>query len=88
MTTYMVSYDLIAPGKNYDQLIAHLNSYGTHFHVLKSQWLIVTDKSAAEVRDDCRKFLDGNDKILVTVARAPGAWLNLGETDWLQKYLV
>ena len=84
MTTYLVSYDLIAPGKNYDGLIAHLNKF-KHFHILKSQWIIVADQTAVQLRNGCQQFMDVNDKIMVVKITAPGAWNNIGHDDWLKE---
>lgn len=32
MTSYLVTYDLSAPGQKYEKLIEHLKSYGTYSH--------------------------------------------------------
>lgn len=89
MTSYLVSYDLSAPGRNYDELIAHLKSYGTYSHALESTWVIVTDKSSNEVRDAATKYLDANDKLLVLKLSGAGSWrgLRASTTEWLKKHL-
>lgn len=89
MTTYMVSYDLGKPGRDYDGLTKYLEGFGTYWHNLESTWLIVTDKTAGEVRDGASSFLDSSDKLLVAQVRTPGAWRGFGKSgsDWLMKYL-
>lgn len=89
MTSYLVTYDLSAPGRNYNDLIAHLKGYGTYSHSLGSVWVIVTDKSSKQIRDAAQAFLDENDKMLVVRLEGQGAWSNLrpATSDWLKKYL-
>lgn len=86
MSTYIINYDLIAPGKNYDKLYDALKSYGTWAHVLESCWLIKSTSSATEVRDNLSKYIDSNDKLLVTKSGSVGAWKGLKETQskWLK----
>lgn len=89
MPSYVVTYDLTGPDRDYDALIDHLKSYGTYSHALKSTWLIVTTKSAKEVRDAATKHMDKDDKILVVKATGVSAWRNLrpATSDWIHKNL-
>lgn len=89
MTTYLISYDLSKPGRNYDDLIEHLKSYGTYSHPLESVWVIVTTKTAAQVRDAAIEHMDANDKVLVVALTGEGAWRGLrsSTSDWLKKHL-
>lgn len=89
MKTYLVTYDLSAPSRNYDDLFKHLKSYGTWAHPVESVWLVVTDRTAAQVRDAAKAYLDRNDKLFVTKATVDGAWSGLptSTSDWLQKHL-
>lgn len=56
---------------------------------LKSAWLIVSDKSAKEIRDAAGAFLDENDKLLVVKLTGAAAWRGLRETtsDWIHENL-
>lgn len=87
MNTYIINYDLIAPGKNYDRLFEAIKSYGTWAHVLESCWLIKSSLSATEVRNHLVKYIDNNDKLLVAKSGNQGAWRGLKEnqSDWLRK---
>lgn len=89
MAIYLVTYDLSAPGRNYDALYEHLRSYGTYSHPVESVWLVKSSRTAAEVRDATKKHLDGNDKLLVVEAGSSAAWRNLRDatSDWLRKQL-
>lgn len=89
MSTYIVSYDLHKQGQNYDCIIQKLKAYGTHWHVQGSVWIICTDQTAAQVRDNLSPCLDTNDKLLVAKLSGEAAWYgyNQNVTDWLKKNL-
>lgn len=91
MAVYMISYDLNAPGKNYENLIAAIKSFSNWAHPLKSQWLVVSDpNSSIAIRDYLRPHIDTNDQLLVTeVPLQMWAASNLAQeiVDWLQAYM-
>lgn len=89
MSTYIVAYDLQTPGQDYTNLYKHLRSYGTYSHAEESVWVIVTDRSATQVRDAATVYLDKNDKLLVVLSGGVGAWhgMSASTTEWLRKYL-
>lgn len=90
MNTYLVSYDLIRPGKDYSNLIAHLKSYGNWGKPLESVWLIKSSLTAEQVRNAARTHMDGNDKIIVIdVTSRATAWANLPQdvSTWIQNTL-
>lgn len=64
MNRFLVSYDLVAPGRDYSTLYAALDALGAA-RVLYSQWVVRTRLSAAQLRDHLRKYIDSNDRILV-----------------------
>jgi hypothetical protein len=92
MNTLLISYDLGVPetSDDYKKLIAHIKSYGAWAKPLYSVWFIRTDKTCAQVRDETKKFLDANDKLLVmNVADDDWATKSVDKevTDWMKKYL-
>jgi len=90
MTTYLISYDLAEPGRDYAALEKAIQKYGAYCHLQKSVWLIVSEADAAAIRDNLRQYLDENDKIFVAKTSAPAAWSNNYGNDftaWLQKFL-
>lgn len=82
MAVYCVTYDLKAPGKDYSSLHDHLKKYA-YCKRLESFWLIDTQKTASQIRDDLKNVVDSND--VVFVARLQGNWAswNYGCGDWL-----
>lgn len=89
MSTFIISYDLKTPGKNYDDLIKAIESYGTWWHHFGSTWCIVTEKTAAQVRDHLKQHMDNNDKLLVVKSGGEGAWFGFNDkgSQWLKDNL-
>ncbi len=75
MSTYLVSYDLIRPGKDYTHLLEHLRSYSDWAKPLESVWLLKSGLGIAELRNTIQAHMDSNDKILVVdITGKAAAW--------------
>jgi len=85
MATYMVAYDLSAEGQNYECLHKKLKSYGTHWHMQRSVWIVVADQTAAQIRDFLKSCLDNNDKLFVGRLTGEAAWI--GYEDKVSKWI-
>ena len=84
MAAYIVTYDLMKQGQNYDCIIAKLKAYSTHWHMQQSAWIIVSSQTAIEIRNDLLNCLDANDKLFVGQLSA-AAWKSAGADadNWL-----
>lgn len=89
MAAYIVTYDLHQQGQNYSCIIEKLESYGTHWHMQGSVWIISTSLSAAEIRDHLTPCLDSNDKLFVGRLQGEAAWYGYPDniTKWLKDVL-
>ena len=89
MTTYIVTYDLRKPGRNYGDLYNYLKSFGSWCKITESTWAVVTSSSSVEVRDGISRVVDSGDVYAVISSGSSGAWAGTGSevTDWLKKYL-
>lgn len=87
MTTYIVSYDLLVPGQKYECLKRKLEAHGTYWRFQQSAWLVRTNASAAQIRDDLNGCLDSNDKLMVAGLSGEAAWSGYTEQDarWLKQ---
>jgi hypothetical protein len=65
MKTILISYDLQAPGKNYSELIRNLTNYEYWARVLESTWLVKTNYSTEEIKDQVSKHTDPNDRLFI-----------------------
>jgi hypothetical protein len=86
---YVIGYDLNKPGQDYSDLFEALKSYGAWWHHLDSTWIVVTDQSAARVRDNLKQYMDKNDELLVATIGAPAAWSGFDDkgSQWLKEEL-
>ena len=81
MRKYSISYDLLKPGQNYDSLIARLTALGA-VRVEYSHWILKTaTMTAVSIRDDLRRFVDANDRLLVAGLTGEAAWTTLLVAD-------
>ncbi len=63
---YVISYDLNEPGQDYQALYDALKNIGAK-RVLESQWGVRrSNTTAAKLRDHFWRFMDRNDRLLVT----------------------
>lgn len=87
MDTYIISYDLINQ-RNYDELYGAIKSYDSWAHISESTWAVVTSKTAVQVRDHLKKFVDGDDRLMVVKSGKEAAWSNvLCKSQWLKDNL-
>ena len=75
-----VSYDLIAPGKNYDDVIEAVKGLGNWAKVHKSFWYVNSTYTAKQAVEIIRKAADKDDKIYVVDAtNNEASWVNLSD---------
>ena len=85
---YLISYDLRAPGRNYDILYQAIKGYRTWARITESYWAIVTTQSASEIRNYLVQFMDSNDRLFVIKSGKEAAWRNArANSDWLKNHL-
>src|SRR5262245_22307166 len=88
--TYMVSYDLRNPGRDYSKLIDGIKQVAhASAPVLKSDWLIFFFQAEDGIRDELKPLLDESDVLLVVKIRPEEfASYNLDQTllDWLKEH--
>lgn len=87
MSAYIVSYDLMKQGQNYECIIKKLKAY-TSWHMQQSVWIVVSEENVAQIRDNLKSCLDTNDKLFVGKLSA-AAWTTYGaEADkWLMSVI-
>lgn len=89
MAAYMVSYDLITPGKNYEKVIEKIKQSKNWARLGGSAYIVISDLSPAEVRASISAVMDANDKLFVGAIGAPAAWTGMTDevSEWLKKNL-
>lgn len=81
---YAITYDLKAPGRNYDKLHAAITSCGAWWHFLDSTWLVDTTLGAAGIWARLEPHIDQNDNLLVvSIGTDRQGWLPKEAWDWI-----
>lgn len=75
MNTYMITYDLNTPGKDYSSLISRIKSY-SYSKICESAWIVKSNGDTLQVRDDIASVLDKNDRLFVAKLTGQAAWSN------------
>ncbi len=90
MDLFLIGYDLVKEGQNYDGLIQAIKSLpGTGWHHLDSTWVLRSSGTAPEIRDILVRHLGPNDKLLVVQLTGEGAWSGFNDegSQWLMDNL-
>ena len=74
MSTYIVSYDPIGPGKKHDALVARLQSYPSSVQALTATWFVKSDDTAFKVAAALEEILDDDDGVIVNKVHREAAW--------------
>jgi hypothetical protein len=90
VNTLLVGYDLNRPGQDYEALLSQLREFGTWWHHLDSVWLVRTELTAVQLRNELKPLTDVGDEILVIDVTGK-SWAGTGFSDrafdWMQKNL-
>jgi hypothetical protein len=91
VTAYIIGYD-IHPTKDekYENLTEAIKNIGsTWWHHLDSTWVVVSDKTASEIRDVLKNHMYKDDQLLVMKSSGVASWYGFNEngSKWLKKYL-
>ena len=73
---HWIAYDLDKPGQDYRELTTRLKELNA-VRILESDWLLENSASPEAVRDDLLRFLDNNDRVMVSEVYNNAAWRNL-----------
>lgn len=89
MASFIITYDLNSSGQNYTALNDAIKSYGTWAKIATTTYIIVSQKSASNIRDYLNQFIDNNDVLFVAKLQGEAAWCGLNEevSNWLKKNL-
>lgn len=87
--SYLITYDLMSPGQNYNKIKEVITSFNKWANIQQSVWVISTSLSGQEVYDKIRTAIDYNDKLAVFGLNGAGWWNGLSKqvSDWLKDNL-
>ena len=86
MKNFVISYDLIGPNRDYDNLYNAIKDYGSYARVTESFWIVNTNSTSSSIRDNLKSILDENDKLIVLELQGNWATSNISKevNDWLK----
>jgi hypothetical protein len=74
--SYLISYDLDKPGKDYTGIINAIHGMGG-VKCLFSEWFVVTTLNAEQIYNKLAPFIDSNDRLLIVGLSGEAYWYNL-----------
>lgn len=84
----LVSYDLRGSDEtssSYRELIKAIEAYGYYAKLMLSTWIVVTDHSCEQVRDNLLQHMDSNDRLIVGRFPKGASWRNLmASAEWMK----
>jgi enoyl reductase-like protein len=88
MNSYLISFDLVSPGRNYQPVYDYMEKYTDRMKPLQTVYLIQSARSAEDILNDLQKLVDSNDKVLViNINTKVWATYNLPNTaKWLNNH--
>ncbi len=87
MASYLVCYELV-DNTDEDSLIEKLKSFGVWGRVIGNTWVIQSEMSFIEVRDEISDYTGSSDRLLVVETANAAAWKNvLCSNEWLKKHV-
>lgn len=88
MTAFSITYDLTAPGRDYEGLYEAIKKHGTWWHYLESTWLISTNKTASQIWSDLSQYIDKDDSLLIIEVRNNvSGWLPNKAWEWIHTHV-
>ncbi len=91
MQTLLVTYDLSAPGRDYEALFEVLKRGSSWWHHLESVWIITGARTPDQLFDEIRPHLRAMDRVLIVQLhdRDPRqGWLPKQAWDWLNENMA
>lgn len=86
MKSYLITYDLKNPNRNYDGLHNAIKGLGHWWHYLESTWIIKTNNNLVQIQNALLSQIDQNDRLLVIqVVNQKTGWLTKDAWDWINQ---
>ena len=84
---YLITYDLKAPGRDYNALYEEIKLIGETFHPLESVWFVKSTLKANDIYTKLRLKIDDNDSFFVVniTNQDRQGWLPKTAWEWLDK---
>lgn len=91
MACYMIGCALRSPGRDYTDFVEAIERIGSAaWPCLESTWVVNSDKTASQVRDELKPYLSPSDDLIVAELTGTAAWKGLqgGSAEALKAVLA
>jgi len=91
MACYIIGCSLKAPGRDYIDLVEAIDRVGAAaWPCLESTWIVNSDKTASQIRDELKLYLEASDELIVAELAGNAAWRGLkgGSAESLKAVLA
>ncbi|MDA2385408.1 CRISPR-associated protein Cas2 [Bacillus cereus] len=65
MNSFLISYDLITSGKDYDKIAKKIENYPNPKRILESVWIVNSNETSQQIAQGLKSVTDNNDTIFV-----------------------
>lgn len=84
----LVTYDLRAPGRDYENLYTKIKKYPLNAKITESCWLIKTNDSCSMIYDNLAGSTDTNDRLFIVEISSSAVWKNsIADNEFLKANL-
>src|ERR1700733_397781 len=91
LSTILIACDIHSKQPSeYNDLAEAIQSLGAWWHHLETVWIVRSDKTPGEIRDQLARFIGADDQIFVAdITGIPAEWVGVNEagTIWLKGHL-
>ena len=89
MNSFLISYDLKMPNRNYDGLHKAIKGLGFWSHYLESTWIIKTRHDVNQIQRTLNAQIDEDDSLLIIkVTKEFGGWLPTDAWKWINNNVI
>ncbi len=91
MPCYIIGCSLKSPGRDYVDLVQAIDRVGTRaWPCLDATWVINSDKTPTQIRDELKQYLAPSDELIVAELAGNAAWRGLkgGSAEALKAVLA
>jgi hypothetical protein len=85
--SYLISYDLDQPGRDYSKFLNEIERLGG-IRILYAEWMLKCNFSAVRLRDHLNHFIDADDRLVVLGLTGEAAWTSLMISDQRLKQFI
>lgn len=76
LSAKLITYDLLAPGQDYKDLIRAIQQYD-NVKITESCYVVNTTQEPIAIRDNLKRYLDSDDRLFVTNLKLGSAWTRI-----------